>query len=63
MELSRISAMVELLRDENGYVTQTSAANFAGAGPPFALLERFRGAHYSMYRRGRKTLVRIAGLR
>src|SRR5258706_1279894 len=43
MELSHIDAMVELLRAENGYVTKTSAANFAGAGPPFALLERFPG--------------------
>src|SRR5207247_6224509 len=36
MELSRITASVELLRAENGHVTQTSAANLAGVGLPCA---------------------------
>src|SRR5712664_2954220 len=41
MELSRITAMVELLGAENGRVTQTAAANLAGAGLP-CTAERFR---------------------
>jgi len=59
MELSRITAMDELLRAENGRFTQTSAANLAGAGLPCAA-RALPGAHYIMYRRGSEKLV--AGL-